>query len=79
MKQNMKIERGTILWFYEKKGFGFIKPDNQLIDGNVFFHISQLEMSGIDPALVIKDQLVDFQTIEKDGRVMATNIAIAEK
>ncbi len=36
---------GTVKWFNEQKGYGFIQPDNGGKD--VFVHISAVERSGL--------------------------------
>jgi CspA family cold shock protein len=38
-------ETGTVLWFNEKKGFGFIKPDEAGAD--LFIHVSDVAAAGL--------------------------------
>ena len=40
------MPNGKIKWFNQKKGFGFIKPDDDSND--VFVHISAFEKAGIE-------------------------------
>ncbi len=65
---------GTIKWFNETKGFGFIAPDGGKKD--VFVHITALERAGL--RTLADNQKVTFD-IEagRDGRESATNIALA--
>ncbi|MHC0053692.1 cold-shock protein [Actibacterium lipolyticum] len=65
---------GTVKWFNETKGFGFIAPDGGSKD--VFVHITALERAGL--RTLADNQKVTFD-IEagRDGRESATNIALA--
>lgn len=54
---------GTVKFFNEEKGFGFIKPDNGSSD--VFVHISAVQASGL--RALQQDQKVSFDT-EPDSR-----------
>jgi len=65
---------GTVKWFNETKGFGFIQPD----DGNkdIFVHISAVERAGLRS---LEDgQKVSFD-IEagRDNRESAVNLSLA--
>ena len=39
-------QRGTVKWFNDTKGFGFIQPEDGSKD--VFLHISDLQRAGLD-------------------------------
>jgi len=39
------METGTVKWFNETKGYGFIQPDNGGKD--VFVHVSAVQRSGL--------------------------------
>ncbi|MCO4846638.1 MAG: cold-shock protein [Yoonia sp.] len=62
---------GTVKWFNQTKGFGFIAPDDNGAD--VFVHISAVEQSGLTG--LSDDQKVDYELTEgRDGRQMAVTI-----
>lgn len=68
------MANGTVKWFNDTKGFGFIQPQSGTKD--VFVHISALERAGIRS--LPDGQAVTFD-LEKDrnGRESATNLALA--
>ena len=65
---------GTVKWFNQTKGFGFIQPENGNKD--IFVHISAVERAGISH--LPDGQKVTFE-IEtgRDGRESARDLALA--
>jgi CspA family cold shock protein len=64
------MEKGTVKFFNEQKGFGFIAPDN---GGNdVFVHVTALERAGLRS--LSQGQKVSFDT-EQDRRSGKTAVA----
>ena len=45
--ENTEVKTGVIKWFDYKKGYGFITPDENINDRDVFVHISALENADI--------------------------------
>jgi CspA family cold shock protein len=68
---DVHVSTGTVKWFNEKKGFGFITPDSGGED--VFVHHSEVKMSGY--ASLAEGQKVEFEMGEgQKGRSCATNV-----
>jgi len=63
------MPKGTVKWFNEKKGFGFISPDDGGKDA--FVHISAVQASGLD---IKEGSKVEYDTVEKNGRISAENL-----
>ncbi len=61
--KGLTMQTGTVKWFNDQKGFGFIQPEN---GGNdVFVHISAVERSGLGS--LHEGQKVSFE-LERDQR-----------
>ncbi len=66
---------GTIKWFNDSKGYGFIRPDEGARD--VFVHISALRRSGIDA--VKEGQRVEYElTQDRDGKASANRLRVLQ-
>lgn len=63
---------GTVKWFNNKKGFGFIVPD---AGGNdVFVHISAVEKSGLQA--LNEGQKISYELApDRAGRMTAVDLA----
>jgi CspA family cold shock protein len=62
--------KGTIKWFNQTKGYGFIQPDVKGPD--VFLHITALEEAGIRS--LNENDRVEFDTANNKGKVSAVNL-----
>ena len=66
---------GTVKWFNETKGYGFIAPEDGGKD--VFVHISAVERAGLTG--LADDQKVTYDLEEgRDGRQSAGNLSLAD-
>ena len=69
------MQKGTVKFFNEQKGFGFIAPDDGGKD--VFVHVTALERAGI--RTLSEGQKVNFDTQpdRRTGKVAVANIEAA--
>ncbi|MCK5374147.1 MAG: cold-shock protein [Alphaproteobacteria bacterium] len=63
---------GTVKWFNNQKGFGFIQPDNG--DNDVFVHISAVESAGMHTLKEGQKVSFDVQIDPKKGKESAANL-----
>ncbi len=66
---------GTVKWFNETKGYGFIQPDNGGKD--VFVHVSALERSGMRGLAEGQKISYELETDRKSGKESAGNLKSA--
>jgi len=63
---------GTVKWFNESKGYGFITPDDGSPD--VFVHFSAIQAEGF--RTLNEGQSVSFETQTGDKGLQAANVQI---
>ena len=68
--------KGSILWFSEEKGYGFIKPD--LGSKDIFVHHSGIMKSEASNKLK-KDQRVEFEIAENEKGKVAIDVKVVEE
>ena len=66
---------GTVKWFNEQKGYGFIQPDQGGKD--VFVHISAVERSGMRGLAEGQKVSYDVEADRRSGKESATNLRAA--
>ena len=64
------MPNGKIKWFNEKKGFGFIKPDDE--DKDIFVHVSAVEKAGIE--FLNEGDALSYEVATEKGRQKAVNL-----
>ncbi len=63
---------GTVKWFNEAKGYGFITPDDGSPD--VFVHFSAIQATGYKT--LSEGQAVSFETQDSEKGPQASNVEI---
>jgi|TARA_B110000116_G_scaffold240699_1_gene228891 CspA family cold shock protein len=64
------VKQGTVKWFNDTKGFGFIEPSTGGKD--LFVHMSEIQMDGFK---TLKDgQSVDYEEGSSEKGPCATNV-----
>jgi CspA family cold shock protein len=68
----MTTQTGTVKWFNEGKGFGFIAQDNG--DKDLFAHFSEIKGTGFKTLL--ENQRVEFEVTQGQKGLQASNIRV---
>jgi CspA family cold shock protein len=71
-KEMIRMNIGTVKWFNNQKGFGFIQPDTGSKD--VFVHISAVERAGM--STLNEGQKISFEIVadRRTGKSSAQNL-----
>ena len=69
------METGTVKWYNDQKGYGFIQPDNGGKD--VFVHATALERAGIRGLREGQKVSYELQTDQRSGKTSAVNLQAA--
>ncbi|WP_407520493.1 cold-shock protein [Methylobacterium oryzisoli] len=66
------MNTGTVKWFNDQKGYGFIQPDDGGKD--VFVHISAVERAGLRGLVEGQKISYELQTDKRSGKTSAGNL-----
>jgi cold shock protein len=69
------MNTGTVKWYNETKGYGFIQPDNGGKD--VFVHATALERAGLRGLREGQKVSYELQTDQRNGKTSAVNLQAA--
>lgn len=69
------MSTGTVKWFNETKGYGFIQPDDGGKD--VFVHISAVERSGLRGLAEGQKIEYELETDRRTGKTSAGNLKVS--
>ena len=68
---------GSVVWWNDIRGFGFLKPDNMKMD--VFVHYSAIERADPDERRTLEaGQRVEFELNKRNGKVQAERVVALE-
>ena len=65
-----KVKKGTVKWFNDSKGYGFLTPSDGGKD--LFVHMSEIKMEGFKT--LTEEQRVTYQVGTSDRVPVATNV-----
>ncbi|QKJ22660.1 cold-shock protein [Poseidonibacter lekithochrous] len=66
------LNNGTVKWFNDEKGFGFIQPEDGSKD--VFVHFKQVNRSGYGRVSLAEGQKVSYEVEDGQKGPQATNV-----
>ncbi len=66
------MSTGTVKWFNDQKGYGFIQPDDGGKD--VFVHISAVQRSGLNGLVEGQKISYELETDRRTGKQSAGNL-----
>ncbi|HRD74630.1 MAG TPA: cold-shock protein [Hyphomicrobiaceae bacterium] len=69
------MQGGTVKFYNDQKGYGFIKPDDGGKD--VFVHATALERAGMGPLTEGQKVMFDTATDRRSGKIAVANIKAA--
>ena len=69
------MNTGTVKWFNDQKGYGFIQPDDGGKD--VFVHVSAVERAGMRGLVEGQKVTYELQTDRRTGKTSAGNLQSA--
>ena len=64
------VKQGTVKWFNDAKGFGFISPSEG--EKDLFVHMSEIQMEGFKT--LKEGQAVDYEEGSSEKGPCATNV-----
>jgi CspA family cold shock protein len=75
ISKGLNMATGTVKWFNEQKGFGFIQPDEGGAD--VFVHISAVERSPLNGLREGQKVGYELERDNRSGKMSAGNLSAA--
>lgn len=73
--KGLSMQTGTVKFFNDQKGYGFIQPDDGGKD--IFVHVSAVERSGMRGLMEGQKVSFDVETDRRSGKTAACNLQAA--
>ena len=71
----LKLTEGTVKWFDNRKGYGFIATEEE---GDVFVHHSAITKEGDEFATLHENDKVEFEITKGDKGPAASKVVVTE-
>jgi CspA family cold shock protein len=71
VKEAVQLAQGTVKWFSNEKGYGFIQPEE---GEDVFVHFSAISGEGYKS--LQEGQKVEFEVVQGDKGLQAANVQL---
>jgi CspA family cold shock protein len=71
VKEEVQLAQGTVKWFSNEKGYGFIQPEE---GEDVFVHFSAISGEGYKS--LQEGQKVEFEVVQGDKGLQAANVQL---
>jgi len=68
-------QSGTVKWFNQDKGYGFILPEQG--EKDIFVHVSAVNKSGLQPADLQEGAAITFELETRNTKTSAVNLSLA--
>ena len=78
------MTKGTVKWFSNRKGYGFIRPegaegDEEDQSDDVFVHYSAIQGDDEEFKTLYEGDVVEFEVVEGEKGPQASNVEVIEK
>jgi CspA family cold shock protein len=70
----LKLTEGTVKWFNNRKGYGFIATE----EGDIFVHHSAIVKKGDEFATLNENDKVEFEIVEGEKGPAASKVVVTE-